>query len=141
MIIFDLTNPDWKYKGVLFAELDNDKTFSEPEFIDMPSPPKNFIVGVMGIIWTDEKDIWNLKLRFKLPSGIKQVMGFNFKNEQESGVNVNETYILQSLYKKIPMKNKTWTKNPAETPMGILEIIQKLDMIESMTVVKNNKTT
>lgn len=130
-IIFDLTRLDYKYKGVLFAEADNAEVDKQ---MQTPFPtPKNYLAGIMAIIWTDENEVWHTKLRFKFPSGNKQVISHSFDKEFEEGIKVNETYALQYLY-KFPMVNKTWLPNPDGTGMGIIDLIKKVDMIESIQI-------
>lgn len=133
--IFDLTNPNYSYKGILFAELD----FEEMDKLaKSPFPtPKNYFAGIMALIWTDEKGIWNVKFRIKFPSGNKQVSSKDYTEEFEKKIKVNETYILNELY-KMPMKNKNWMKNPDGTIDGILNILEKSDMIESKRVVSTD---
>lgn len=131
-IIFDLTNINYKYKGVLFAELDNAQIDKE---IGNPFPtPKDYLAGIMAIIWVDKKGIWNFKMRIKFPSGSKQVVNKIYDKEFKKGIKVNETYILQDLY-KFPMVNKTWLSNPEETGDGILKLIENADMIESINII------
>lgn len=136
-IIFDLTNSSNKYKGVLFAEMDNSAVDKE---CNAPFPtPKGYVVGVMAVIWTDKNDKWYLTARIKFPSGNKQVIKMDFSKPEYKNININETYVLQELY-KLPMINKIWTPNPSGESWGILEIMQKLDMIESSTIeVKDAK--
>lgn len=134
-IIFDLTRLDYKYKGVLFAEADNAEV--DKQIGSHIRTPKDYVAGIMAIIWTDEKGMWHTKLRFKFPSGNKQVISHSFDKEFEEWVKVNETYALQYLY-KFPMVNKRWFPNPEETGMGIVNLIQKADMIESMKIEQND---
>lgn len=132
-VIFNLTREDYLYKGILFAEADNrqmDKEMNNP-FVT----PKDYVVGVMAIIWVDEKSIWHSKMRLKFPSGNKQVVSANYEKENEEGITVNETLVLQELY-RFPMINKTWLPNPDGTPEGIVKLIQDIDMIENIKVVK-----
>lgn len=129
MTIFDLTNPDYKYKGILFAEIDNKEVFSDCPF---PIPNESiFHGGIMAVIYVDENQIWRCTIRIKHLSGNKHVL------RKEFGKESNCTSILQTIYNLLPMKNKIWTKNQSETAEGILEIIKGLDMIESFTVLKN----
>jgi hypothetical protein len=131
-VIFDLTNPKCIYKGVLFAEGDN----SQLDNFGIPPIPQKFAPGIMAVIWVDEEGTWHHKTRMKFPqSGNKQVFSKNYKKEQQQGINVNETYVLQDIY-KFPMKDKVWTPNPSGEGQGILEIIEKLDMIESAIIIK-----
>ena len=128
-VIFDLTRTDWIYKGILFAEVDNaaiDKEFNCP----FPAP-KNFVVGVLGIIYVDEKGIWHGKMRLKFPSGNKQICTRDYDKEFKKNVKVNETYVLNDLY-KIPMINTAWYVNPDGSPAGMLKILEETDMIESI---------
>jgi hypothetical protein len=46
--------------------------------------------------------------------------------------------MLQEIY-KMPLIHKRWTKNPDGKPEGILKIIEDLDMIESLMVIKDAK--
>jgi hypothetical protein len=132
-IIFDLTNETNNYKGVLFAEGDN----SDDEFRWMNVPQK-LAPGVMSIIWVDEEGTWNQKTRLKFPlSGSKQVYSKNYKKEQQQRIKVNETYVLNDIY-KFPMINKIWTPNPSGEPRGIIEIMQKIDMIEYSRIEVND---
>lgn len=131
-VIFDLTNSKNTYKGILFAEIDTTE-LENSEFVkslNLPSPPSDFCIGVMGIIWVDEQGIWNAKVRLKFPCGNKQVMSRKFDKEHIQKVNINETYVLTHIY-EIPMKRKMWLKNEDGTADGILELIKKSDMIES----------
>ena len=125
-IIFDLTRQDWNYKGILFAEMDNNVIFG-----DMPpymKPLKDYVIGVMSIIWTDEKGIWRQKTRLKFPSGNKQVF------EKDYGQVCNETKVLTDIY-RLGLINKTWYPNKDGTCEGILRTLEESDMIESMRVV------
>jgi hypothetical protein len=129
-IIFDLTRKDYSYKGVLFAELDNKAV--QLEMGDPTPMPKGYIAGVMAIIFTNENREWHLTARIKFPSGNKQVIRL------QGGKDSNETKMLHELY-KMPLIHKKWTKNPDGTPEGILKIIEDLDMIESLMVIKDAK--
>ncbi|MFA7192373.1 MAG: hypothetical protein WC089_03700 [Candidatus Paceibacterota bacterium] len=126
--IFVLDREDYDYKGVLFAEADD---------LEMGGPkmPKDYVAGIMGIIWTDEKGQWHAKMRIKFPSGNKQVMTLNFEKEFDEKMNINETYVLNRMY-QMPMKNKVWTKNPGGTIPGIVKIVQDLNMVEHSRVEK-----
>lgn len=135
-VIFDLTIKDCIYRGVFFGELDNDYVNGHVED-GMPKMPKEYIVGVMALIWTDPQGIWHIKTRLKFPSGNKQVVEKVFSEEVEEKKQVNETYVLQHLY-KIPMVRKIWTRNPSGKPEGIVEIIKNLNMVESMTLKDEN---
>ena len=126
--IFDLTNKNHSYKGILFAEIDNSAL--QKEMGDPTPMPRDYVAGVMAIIFTDEEGVWRLTARIKFPSGNKQVIRL------EDGKDSNETKMLQQLY-KMPMIHKTWTKNPDGSPEGMLKIIEDLDMIESMVVIPN----
>ena len=124
-IIFDLTRKDWTYKGVFFGEMDN-------AAVDSPFPtPKGYVAGMMAIIWINEKGIWHMTARVKFPSGNKQVIRINYKEESNKGIKINETLILHELY-KLPMINKLWCPNESGTPDGIFAILEKTDMIESI---------
>jgi len=107
-IIFKLDRHDYDYKGVFFAEVD---VVSSAGDFGMPPPPKGYEAGVMGIIWTDERGCWHGKMRIKFPSGNKQVISCDFEEEFKEKVNMNETYVLNHMY-KLPMINKVWRKNP-----------------------------
>lgn len=131
-IIFDLSDHDNSYKGVFFAELD---VASSSKDFGIPPPPKGYEAGIMGIIWTDKRGCWHGKMRIKFPSGNKQVISCNFEEEFKKKINMNETYVLNYMY-KLPMINKVWTPNPSGKGMGIFEIIKKLDMIESIRIRK-----
>lgn len=134
-VIFDVTREDHQYKGVLFAEVDFEKMDKET---DCPFPtPKNYIAGVMAIIWVDENGIWNAKMRVKFPSGNKQVVTKFYDKEHKEGISVNETYVLNDLY-QLPMVRKNWLKNNDETPWGIVELIKNADMVESMTMMEKD---
>jgi hypothetical protein len=122
--IFDLSNPKHKYKGVLFAEIDNDSICEECGGMAIP---QNFVAGVMAIIWVDEENIWNVKTRFKFPSGNKQIFEKKYDNEDSS--KINETFILHDLY-RFPMVNKRWFQNKDETAKGLFDLMQQADMIE-----------
>jgi hypothetical protein len=126
--IFDLRRKDWKYKGVFFAELDNDEILMTPGYEGLGKPPKGFTAGVMAIIWVDEKERWNCKFRIKFPGGSKHVVTL----DPEQGSNVEK---LLEKVKLMPMKNTIWYPNESETSHGIVEILEKTDMIESRTKV------
>jgi hypothetical protein len=132
-VIFDLTRLDHKYKGVLFAEVDLsqvDKAMNCPF-----RAPKDYVAGIMALIWEDENGIWKSKTRIKYPSGNKQVFSLEYAKEHAEGIKVNETFILHSLY-KFPMINKKWYPNPKETPEGIIELMRDADMIESIKIIQ-----
>jgi hypothetical protein len=129
-VIFELTRTDYSYKGVLFAELDN--VALQKEMGDPTPMPKDYLIGVMAVIFTDEKGEWHLTARIKFPSGNKQVIRL------QGGKDSNETKMLQELY-KMPLIHKRWTKNPDGSPEGILKTIEDLDMIESRMVIKDAK--
>jgi len=134
-VIFDCTRTDWKYKGVLFGEGDN----SHDE-VGWMKVPQKYAPGVMAIIWVDEEGTWHHKTRLKFPqSGSKQVFSKNYKKEQQQGIKVNETYVLNDIY-KFPMINKTWTPNPSGDSWGIVEIMEKLDMIEHSRIERTDAT-
>lgn len=130
-IIFDLSREDWDYKGIFFGELDTNAVDKEYGM----AAPKGFVAGIMAIIWVDETDTWHLSTRIKYPSGNKTVFHCAYHLEKVEGVNVNETYALNHLY-KFPMTNKVWTPNPEGKAEGILKIMKDLDMIESCRVVQ-----
>ena len=126
--IFDFTNPNWKYKGVLSAEMDKRAV---EEFHNLPPQlltvdPK-FIVEIIGFIWIDEHDEWTMKMRLKFPSGNKQAFGKSF------GKKANETIVLQEMY-KLPMVNKHWFRNPEGTFESLLKVMAANDLIASMEI-------
>lgn len=129
-IIFDITRRDWKYKGVLFAEVDNNDLSDE-----MEPPPNDWIAGIMLLIWTDENGIWNAKMRIKYPLGNKSVFSRSYDKDQK----VNETSILQEFY-NLPMTNKKWYKNEDGTPQGILKIIEDANMIDHFIIIPDLKS-
>jgi hypothetical protein len=126
--IFDLTDFSKNYRGVLFAEVDNEEMDNLWNSIFGTS--KRYVAGVMAVIWTDKDNKWFAKMRIKFPSGSKHVVSFDFSTPEYEKINVNETFILQYLY-QMPMVNKIWTPNPSGDGIGIVEIMEKLDMIES----------
>ena len=134
-VIFVLDRDDYDYKGIFFAEVDLGMTCED---FAMGPAPKDYVVGVMGVIWTDEKGCWHGKMRLKFPSGTKQVIESNFEKELKEGINMNETYVLNHMY-KLPMINKIWRKNPDGTSEGIVKIMQDLDMVEYSRIVENEK--
>lgn len=117
--IFELNRKDYSYKGVLFAELDNNSFYKEYGL----SLPKSYVAGLMGLIWTDENGIWHMKFRIKFPNGNKQSFS------QEYSKDANETLVLQDIY-KLPLVNKNWYPNKDGSIDGILDVIKKTDMIE-----------
>jgi len=136
-IIFDLTNPKLIYKGVLFAEGDN--SFLDEDW-GGPKVPQKYAPGIMAIIWVDEKGTWHHKTRLKFPqSGSKQIYSKNYKKEQQQGIKVNETYILNDIY-KLPMINKIWNPNPSGDSWGIVEIVERLAMIEYFRMQRTDAT-
>jgi hypothetical protein len=128
MIIFDLTNPLFKYKGILSAIVDIDE-LSRSKACPCHSP-KDSIIELIAIIWMNEKEEWNYKVRIKFPSGNKQVGGKNL------GCYCNETKCLHDIYKIVPMKDKYWFKNPCGTVNGILEILEREEMILSIQTIE-----
>lgn len=129
-VIFDFTRTDWKYKGVFtaFADIaECDKILGFPA-----NDASSFLIEVWGIIWTDENNEWHAKLRFKFPSGTKEV------GSKSYGKDCNETKILTDLY-KFPMRDKFWFKNPSQTGEGIYEIMVREDLILSERVVKHDE--
>lgn len=54
--------------------------------------------------------------------------------KQQQGIKVNETYVLNNVYTSLPMINKIWTPNPSGEWLGIVEIIEKLHMIENFKI-------
>lgn len=135
-IIFDLTNPNFSYKGVLFAEVDDDLV-NEQSKCTFPKTSTN-CAGIMAIIWTDENESWHWKLRIKFPSGNKQVYESIFNLSAEEKELITETHLLDYLY-KFPMKNKRWLKNLDGTAEGILKLIEDADMIESRITIKTDE--
>lgn len=131
-VIFDLTNSKNTYKGILFAELDNNECIKRMEE-SFPPPPSDYCVGVIGIIWIDEQGVWNAKVTLKLPTGNKQVLSKKYDKEHFMKVNINETYVLNHIY-RLPMKKKMWLKNEDGTANGILDLIKKFYMFESLWV-------
>jgi hypothetical protein len=132
-VIFDLTNPNNKYKGVMFAEVDNQELDRE---MQSPFPtPQKYAAGVMAIIWVDEEGIWNAKMRFKFPSGNKQVITKKYDVEAKEGETINENIVLQDLY-RFPMIHKMWLKNDDETGHGIIELIEKAEMVQYIRIEK-----
>lgn len=132
-VIFDITRRDWKYKGVLLAQVDTEEINKEMNAA-FPTP-KSYIAGIMGIIWVDERGVWNAKVMVKFPSGNKQVLTRIYEGKQCEGVNINTTYVLQDLY-QLPIVNKNWYPNKDESPCGILDILAKTNMIDSYEVVE-----
>lgn len=137
MTIFDITRKDWKYKGIFFAECDN-KELSKNSGSFFPVLPKDFIIGIMGIIYIDENNIWHSVMRLKFPSGTKQVIRRNYEKKSKENININETYILNDFY-KFPMINKKWYKNPTEDIDGMLKIMEDSNMIESKKILSKEE--
>ncbi len=134
-VIFDLTHENWQYKGVLFAEVDNKEM--DKSWPGSPSIPQKFAAGVLAIVYVDDKGIWHYKGRLKFPqSGNKQVFSKSYEKQQQQGAKINETYALNDIYCAMPMIHKTWTPNPSGEGWGIVEIMEKLDMIESSKIVR-----
>lgn len=127
IIIFDLTRTDWKYKGVLFAEIDENVMFSG---IGAPPVNSDWYAGIMALIYVDEQGEWIYKQRVKFPSGNKQVGTKHF------GKDSNENKIIEYMCSIFPMKNQIWKKNIKEDGWGIVEIIEDFDMIEDMRIEK-----
>ncbi len=128
-IIFDCTNDQWKYKGIMFAEMDNaDVT----KIMGGMEAPAGFVAGIMAMIWVDELGIWNWKMRIKFPSGNKQVVSNRFDPKKHQ--NLNETYLLKDMY-RMPMIHKSWHPNPCGTADGLIKIMEDTDMIESKRIV------
>lgn len=132
-IIFDLTDTSNKYKGILFAEIDNQEVDKEMGCLS----PKDFCVGIMALIWEDRKGVWHFKMRLKFPSGNKQVATKNFDVEFEKGIKVNETFVLHEIY-RMKMINKMWLSNPEGTSEGIIKLIEDADMVESRRILRND---
>lgn len=123
--IFKFDNPDWKIKGILSATGDNEAMDRE---MKSPFPtPKSYIAEIIAIIWTDEKMIWNWKMRIKFPSGNKQVVSGT------CAANANETKCLHEIY-KFPMIDKYWFPNPSGDIKGLIEIMKKNNLIDYMEV-------
>ncbi len=136
-MIFDVTREDWQYKGLLFAELDNQEICNFSGLLNQ-GMPEDYIVGFMGLIWVDEKGIWNGKFRLKFPSENKQICHKIYDKEAKNNIPVNETVVLQEFY-KMPLIKKRWYKNESGKPEGILEILEKSDMIESKRVYEKGE--
>lgn len=128
--IFDVSREDWQYKGLLFAEIDNQGVIAN--YPGEAPPPRGYVAGFMALIWVDESGEWHVKGRFKFPSGNKQTIGKSFGKE------CNETKILTSLY-QFPFKNKKWYPNKKGTIEGIMEILEESDMIESKRIINVEK--
>lgn len=120
--IFDLSRSDWVYKGIVEGEMDNVAVMG----FDMPG----YVCEYWGIIYVDEKGDWQSKSRLKFPSGNKQVISKNYGKE------ANETSILHEIY-KLPFRYKNWHRNPCGTADGMFDLMEKNDLILSMTVVKD----
>jgi len=130
-VILDLTNPNWKYKGILSAIFDNSEVakyhrISIEEF-------KDHVAEVFVIIYVDENQDWIWKGRIKYPSGSKCIIGNTL------GKNSNETACLHDIY-RLPLTDKHWFKNPLETAQSLLEIMKKEDLILSMKIQENVNT-
>lgn len=134
--IFDLTDPDCIWKGVFFGEMDNKAIDEQIQCPTIFKTPKGYVVGIMALIWIDKDGIWHIRARVKFPSGSKQTIQKDFNPKEHD--NLNETRLLQELY-KIPIVNKQWYPNPCGTPEGIIELIQKADMVESMRITCQNE--
>lgn len=119
--IFNFSNPNWKYKGVLSAEADYNTL--EKEW-DIKQPP-GYTVYIVAFIWVDEVGDWFFRVRLKFPSGHKQVYGCNM------GKDSNETLCLEEMY-RFPMQKKKWIANPSGILDRLLELMKKHDMIESI---------
>ena len=128
-VVCDLTRKDWKYKGILFAEMDS----SDPELVkSVGEMPPDYVAGLMAVVYVDENGIWNAQARIKFPSGNKQVWRVEYKNREDR--QVNETLILQDFY-KLPLKNKGWYLNETEDQAGMFKILQDTNMIESIRIL------
>jgi hypothetical protein len=125
--IFNFTNPNWQYKGVLSAIADNQEV--NKEMNKYMSIPKNYVTEIIAFIWVDEHEEWFWKGRLKFPSGNK--ISFNGK----CGKYTNETKCLHEIY-KFPMKEKHWFPNPKGTVEGLIEVMQANDLIESIKKVE-----
>ena len=128
--IFNFTNPDWQYKGVLSAIVDNDsvcKEMGEPKRMH-----RKYIAEVIAFVWVDENGIWNFKARIKFPSGNKQTFA------GELGKDSNEDEAVKTIC-KMPMKEKYWFPNPKGTVEGLIEVMQENDLIESMEKIEITK--
>jgi hypothetical protein len=117
------------YKGVFFAEFDNDFVC---DMAGMPPMPKEFVAGVMALIWIDKDGEWQMRGRTKFPSGSKQVYAHSFG--KDSSVEEVITFI-----NKLPLKNQLWTPSPNGTVDSIVKIMRDLDMVESERIEKIEK--
>ena len=123
-VIFDCTRKDWKYKGVLFAEIDCDKLFEDDSHLG--PPPIGFYGGILAVVYVDENGHWIYKQRIKFSSGNKQIVTKNFGKDRD------ENKIIENMCAHFPMKNQIWKKNLKEEGWGIIEILEDFDMIESI---------
>jgi len=123
-VIFDCTRTDWKYKGVLFAEVDEIEMFKE-----MEPPPLDWYGGILALIYINENGEWIYKQRIKFSSGNKQMCMKCF------GKDSTENKIIEYMCTALPMKNQIWKKNIKEDGWGIVEIIKDFDMVQSMCIV------
>lgn len=119
--IFELNDDDGDtFKGVFFAEMDNDIT---GELGGFPPMPPDYIVGVMAFIWVDKEGIWQMRGRTVFPSGSKQVYSNSFGKDSS----VDE--VLKFL-NKLPLKKQLWTESKTGTVDSIVQIIRDIDMVE-----------
>lgn len=119
----------WSYKGVLSAEMDKkavDDFAGGPPL--MQTFDRKYVVEILGFIWTDEHGEWNMRMRLKFPSGNKQAYGSHY------GKNVNETFVLQDMY-RLPMINKNWFSNKEGTLDSLIKLMKQKDLIESIQII------
>lgn len=123
MTILDFTRTDWKYKGVLRAKVDIDESVREitARFdFEIPPLPKRYFIDVLGFIFVDENEDWNIKMRLKFMSGMEQLYYANL------GEDKNETFCLHKFY-TIPMTEKKWTPNKSGDLIDLMQIIKDID--------------
>ena len=109
IVIFDITRRDWKYRGLLTAELDKSK-------FNKSNPYRK----LSAMLWIDENNIWNAKIAIESKSGKKSTLETSFKENP----NIDEEGVLNFIC-KIPVKNKVWTKNPDGSIEQMYNIISK----------------
>lgn len=129
--IFDLTRKDYKYKGLLFAQIDNEAVIKESGI----SPPPGCVwsAEIIAMIWTDENNVWNAKMMIIFPSGNMQCLRNSYPNQE----NVNETKILQEIY-KFPMVKKEWNKNDG-TIEGMFNILAENGKLEFVKMLNKSQ--
>ena len=123
---FKIDREDYNYKGVLIAQTDGSQCLEEMKGC-FPAIPEDYFGIVIAIIWTDETGMWHAKMKVEFPSGNKQIVLFKFDEEFNTDIKVNETYILNHIY-KIPMKRKKWKRNPEGTATEFKKIIKDLGL-------------